>query len=286
MLPQVLTAIACVLLAFAQGAQDLARESSALEELPPAQRKLVEEDAKYFERFPDGSLWTRRVEAERDARKKGSPVLDAYSESGTPLWYCPSKDTKAATKEEIFDSLDEADIRDQLKDGQYFKNARTLFVTPRGILVDAGKELVLLDPPAKELVREGTTLDPFSAVPEGVEFFIVPSRSPALRELPSGNGSSFQPLPPGRWFFWGQTLQMKKWKVVDSPKSRVKRETTTVSPNELAEAIRSRNQPGIVVWSPTSERKGERGELRWKWISKVTKLNFKSEAKSDQKPRK
>lgn len=279
LLPTFLTAVFVA----TQGFRDSARTASALEELSVADRKLVEDNAKYFERFPDGSMWTRRVEAERDARKKDSPVLVAYSDLVAPLWYCPATDARATNKDGVFQLIDEADIRAQLAGGEHFQGVKTLFVTSRGILADCGTDLILLDAPKKEIVKEEETLKPFWAVPEEVDFFVVPSRSPAFRELPSGTGAAYQPLPPGRHFVWGQTMQVMRWKVVEPPKSRIVPQTKAVTPEELAESIRKKEQPGIVIWTPTLEHHGDQLEGHWVWKPKLTKLTFKSIPKSDQK---
>lgn len=151
-----------------------------LDLLIPAHRQLMETHAKHFHRFPDGSLWSNRVESDRKKLAPKARAQAAYSLPDAPMWHCPSNNTRASTIDAVFDRLDQADVKAQLAatGGRLFTNAEVVAVTEEGILAeydsDAIAGLMFLPNPGTDVISKRERLATFSASPTAAVFFRMP----------------------------------------------------------------------------------------------------------------
>lgn len=261
---------------------------SALERLNPTHRKMVEQQAPFYRRFPDGSLWTRKVEADRDALPAKNAKREAFDKHA-PLWYCPATDSIAESEQAIFGALDAKDIAEQLGyDSLYVLKGYVLYVKRDSVLVDAGGDELLLFAitGATANVSEGDELLPFGAKLSKRVDYTIPERMPQLFRRNSSTLAKARGTPggSGESRVGSDHIYVRIATEMPLPKSRLSHTTSPVTSESIAQSLLSGGTPSLVEWTPRkiqvwvkdkSEKAGGHYEDEWKLVKTETKPTFK-----------
>lgn len=193
-----------------------------------SQQRQITLAARDYRRLSDGSLWSRRLERERDTTH---PLAGPLADPSAPFWYCPENDRRFPTLAAVYARLDEEDIRAQLPEDSVYLPAPTLYQQgPEGLIVrreGVDADDYLITPLPRESYTDGQTLPPFAGTRIGIDYVYARHARGGVVEV--------------------RVLRLQRLMI---PEPRLPHTIAPVTPEELAAALASGKLPGLADLRP------------------------------------